>query len=183
MSGVSRLPRIIAQQVAAGKALGMVDPTVEITQPGGPFPYGEAILTDGGGGYTIAATLRPYLYDLRVPSQVGREHIDCEFNGVSTSTVGVILPLTTNLIAITVVVDVAVRKDASYVVEVVEDSVADPKVIATLVLDASDVRKAFRRDLSVEIKAGSELGVRVRQITGERPSVFSIGRVGIELEA
>jgi hypothetical protein len=184
MSGVSRPSTTKVQYIRPGKDLGLVDPTVEIMQPGGPFPYGEAILTDGAGGYTIAPTLRPYLFSFKIPSGTGvGDTVDCEFNGIATSTVGLVLPLKTNLIAITVVVDAIVRKGCSYVVEILQDPVDNPTVVETLKLTVKDGRKTFRRDLSVELKAGVELAARIRQTTGKTASAFSGGHVGVELEA
>jgi len=165
-------------------ALGLVDPTVELTQPGGPFDYGEAILTDGAGGYTIAPTLRPYFRSFRIPDQVPLGGIiNCEYQGVLTTVAGAINPLVTNLIAITVVVGTAaIAAGTSYTVEIVRDPATAPTVIGTLVIDDGDGRSTFRRDLSVGIPAGVEIGARITQTAGASPSTFSEGIIDIELE-
>jgi len=166
-----------------GSGSGLIDPTVEITQPGGPFGYGDAILTDGAGGYTIASTLRPYLFSFKIPAQVGiGGTVDCEHGGVVTTSAGLVIPLGTNLIAITVSVDVAVQAAHTYDIEIVRDPTGAPVVIGTLELDSADGRKTFRRDLSVGLAAGVELGARITQTAGTLASAFSEGLIGIELE-
>jgi len=159
----------------------MVDPTVEIIQPGGPFDYGEAILTDGGGGYTIAPTLRPYFVGFKIPSGVGvDEMVDCEHQGVSTALVGFPVPLTVNLIAIAVSLDMSVRKGSSYRIEILRDLA---EVVGVLKITSTDKRRAFRRDLSAPVQEGSELSARIVHVSGKRASTFSTGTVVVELEA
>ena len=159
----------------------MVDPTVEIIQPGGPFPYGDAILTDGAGSYTIAPTLRPYFVSFKVPSKIEAEGlVDCEHQGVSTAVVGFPVPLSLNLIAISVVLDAPVGKGAVYHVEILRDLT---EVIGRLKITPADKRRAVRRDLSVSVQEGAELSARVVHTSGKRISTFSTGLVVIELEA
>jgi len=162
---------------------GLVDPTVEITQPGGPYNYGEAILTDGAGGYTIAPTLRPYFVSFRIPSCVKTGgYVDCEHQGVITSTAGFVLTLPTNLIAISVSVDLVAETDHAYIIEIVKDPTGDSVVVGSLVLEPKE-RYAFRRDLSVELDAGDEIGARVVHGLGARDSTFSTGIIVAEFEA
>lgn len=53
MSGVSRRPKKpIAPDLFSSGIL--VDPLTELMQPGGPFPPGYVLLTDGMGGFIIA---------------------------------------------------------------------------------------------------------------------------------
>lgn len=158
----------------------LIDPTLEITQPGGPFPYGYSILTDGAGAYVIAPTLRPYILGFSVAGGVpdgGTRYMD--YQNVATSFVGVVLPLATNLIAITVAVDVI---DANtYDVEIVSDPTGAPVVLGTLTLDPGE-RTDYRRDLSVAIPAGTELGARLVRTVGAGASAFGAVAVSIELE-
>jgi len=160
---------------------GMVDPTVEIIQPGGPFPYGDVILTDGAGGYTIAPTLRPYFVSFRIPSKIeAGESVDCEHQGVSTAVVGFPVPLPLNLIAISVALDLPIDQGAVYHVEILRDLT---DVIGRLRITPADKKCAVRRDLSVPVQEGSELSARVVHTSGKRLSTFSTGIVVVELEA
>ena len=165
-------PGGVGDPASAGGVI--VDPTVEITQPGGPFPVGHAILADGLGGYSIASTLRPYFLGFKLPAQVPlSSSVFCEYQSVATDSAGVIIPLATNLIAISVSVDAAVAASTSYDVEILSDPAGSPSVIASLSLDATE-RTDFRRDLSVAISAGTELGARFTQTTGSAGSLFVI---------
>lgn len=167
---------------AGGAGGGLVDPTLEITQPGGPFPFGHGILADGAGSYTLAATLRPYFISFTLPAQVGiGATVDCEHQGVVTSTSGFIVPFAANLIAITISVDTAAQAAHTYDIEIVRDPTGTPVVVGTLTLDPGE-RTDFRRDLSVAIAAGVELGARVIQTAGTLASVFSTGIIVAELE-
>jgi len=182
MSGLHK-PSVTKTTVVIGGG-GLVDPTVEITQPGGPYGYGEAILTDGGGSYTIAPTLRPYFISFCVPTQVGvGASVDCEHQGVPTSLVGFPVPLATNLIAIAISVDAAVQDGHAYDVEILLDPAGAAEVIGSLGIDADDKNSTFRRDLSVKLDAGAELGARVAQTKGWQASAFSVGIITIELES
>ena len=173
-------PGGVGDPTSAGGVI--VDPTVEITQPGGPFPSGHAILADGLGGYTIDSTLRPYFLSFNLPGQVGiGGTVFCEHQNVDTSSAGVIIPLASNLIAISVSVDTAVAAATDDAIEVLSDPAGAPSVLASISLDTGE-RTDFRRDLSVAVIAGTELGVRFVQTTGAAPSLFVTGIVNIELE-
>lgn len=181
MSGVSRPGT--TRVVVSGVAPGLVDPTVDLTQPNGPFPYGEAILTDGAGSYTIAPTFRPYFIGFRIPEQVTVGGvIDCEHQGVVTTTSGPVVTLHTNLIGISVSVSAVVRVGHVYEIEIVRDPTGTPVVVAALTIDAEDGRTAFRRDLNVGLPAGVELGARVSQTSGKLDSAFVEGLIIAELE-
>jgi hypothetical protein len=167
----------------AGGGAGLVDPLTEITQPGGPFPFGDAILADGAGSYTITSTLRPYFISFRIPSQVGiGATVDCEHQGVVTTTSGFITTLATSLIGISVSVDAAIQASHTYDIEIIRDPTGTPVVVGTLEIDSVDGRTTFRRDLSVAVTAGTELGARITQTAGTLASVFVAGLISIELE-
>jgi len=181
MSGLFKSPK--TKVVVSGAAPGLVDPTVDLTQPGGPFVYGEGILTDGGGGFTIAPTLRPYFVSFRIPSRVrSRGTVACEHQGVDTSIAGFVTTLSVNLIAISVSLDAEVPVGHSYIVEIMKKSSGKARVLASLKLEPSDERQVFRRDLSEPISAGAEIGARVVHLAGQVESAFSTGIVVIELE-
>jgi hypothetical protein len=185
MSGVGRSARseVRIERIVAGKDLGLVDPTVEIMQPGGPYDYGFALLTDGAGSYTLAPTLRPYFLTFRLPRGVGvDESVSLHHHGVDTGRCGVPIPTTVNLIAISVAVDVKIRVGSAYVVEVFERKGDELKVIGTLEFATKDKRSALRRDLSEQINAGGELGVRIVHAKGRRAATFQEGLVTLELE-
>lgn len=159
----------------------IIDPLTEITQPGGPYPYGNAILTDGAGNYTIAPTLRPYIFGFTLVGGVpggGLRFLD--YQNTATSSAGLVLPFATNLIGITVAVDaVAVN---SYDIEILRDpTAAAPVVLGTLALDTGE-RTDFRRDLSVAIPAGAEIGARMVLSAGAGASTFLAGIISVELE-
>jgi len=167
-----------------GAGGGPVDPTIEITQPGGPFPFGHGILADGAGGYLLAPTLRPYFLGFSLPAQVGvGGTVACEHQGVDTSISGVVVPFACSLIGISVAVDEAVQPAHSYAIEIVSDPTSTPTVLGTLLLNTTDERTDFRRDLSVAISAGLEIGARFIQTAGDSSSAFTTGIVNIELEA
>lgn len=160
-----------------GRSLGMVDPTVELTQPGGPFPYGEGLLTDGAGGYTIAPTLRPYLLSFAVPGRVyAGERLSCQHHGLDSTDVGFVTMFDSNLIGLSISVNQAVLEGNTYKVCVIVEG----EVRSTLELKQRD--RAFRRDLSEPIPAGSMIGVYVEQGASVGDSAFSAGIVGLELE-
>jgi hypothetical protein len=159
----------------------MVDPTVELTQPGGPFDYGEALLTDGRGGYTIAPSLRPYFLGYAIPRQLEQgEALACEHHGVDSTVAGFVVTLTLNLIGVSLNLNKSIRRGAAYQVEVLVGCSGKMRCIAKL--DIERGATTFRRDLSEEIKAGQALGVRIRQTKGTKQSVFTGGLVGLELE-
>jgi hypothetical protein len=159
----------------------IIDPLLELTQPGGPFPYGHAILTDGGGNYVIAPTLRPYIVGFTIVGGVpggGLRFLD--YQNVATLSAGFVLPFAANLMGISVAVDtVAVN---SYNIEILRNpTVAAPIVLGTLSLDTGE-RTDFRRDLSVAIPAGAEIGARMVLSAGAGASAFLSGVVSVELE-
>jgi len=161
----------------------LVDPTLEVTQPGGPFPVGDAILTDGLGGYFIGPTFRPYLLSFSLPAGIDAGGtVNCEHQGVNTSVAGIVIPFATSLIAITVSVDTAVKVAHAYDIEIVSNPAGKPVVLATLSLQPQK-RTHFQRNLSVAVEAGTELGARITQTSGTLASAFSTGLVSIELEA
>lgn len=53
MSGVSRRPKQTIKPDLFSSGI-LVDPLTELMQPGGPFPPGYVLLTDGMGGFVIA---------------------------------------------------------------------------------------------------------------------------------
>ena len=158
---------------------GMVDPLVELVQPGGPYQYGEAILTDGAGSWTIAPTFRPYFVSFTLSHGVGSgEIVDCEHQGHSTAIIGFPVTLDLNLIGIAVALDKPPRAKHSYRIEIVQNL---DKVVA--VLEISERRRRFHtRNLSEQIKAGSELSCRVAHANGVKTSTFSSGIIAVELE-
>jgi hypothetical protein len=158
----------------------MVDPTVELTQPGGPYLYGEVILTDGAGSYTIAPTLRPYFVSFKIPSVVGtRETVDCEHQGVNTAVVGFPVTLSLNLIGIAVALNKPLRVKDVYRIEIVRDLA---EVVAVLEISGRE-RRFHVRNLSESIPAGAELSCRITNEKGSKPSTFSLGLITVELEA
>jgi len=179
MSGLQR-PTTVQESRVTVKGV-VVDPLVDVTQPGGPYDYGEAILTDGAGNYTIAPTLRPYLlgFTLRGPVPDDDYGLSADYQGISTARMGLVLPFQANLIAITLAVSEPSKN--SYVFEVVQEPAEEAKVLSGIVLEQGE-RKVFRRDLSVEIEAGSELGVCARLEGGEGSSFFDAAIIGVELE-
>jgi len=160
----------------------IVDPLIGITQPGGPYPPFHAILTDGMGGYTIEPTLRPYFLSFKLPCKpdvfgIPAVASGCEHQGVDTSRVGIVLPLATNLIAISVSVyrDDPLGHDGKLTIEIFSHKSG---VIASLEVNAGEPR-CFRRDLNEKIPAGDVIGARLVSTYDYR----HIGIVTIELEA
>jgi len=159
----------------------MVDPTVELTQPGGPYPYGDALLTDGAGGYTIAPTLRPYLLTFSIPGRLGHnEQRACLHQGVDSLVSGVVLTTAANLIGLAVSVDQPVHVGA-YRVEALLLTDDGPRLLGAVDLDGGK-RRNVEVGLNIPISAGSEVGVRVLQTAGNLDSPFSTGIVTVELE-
>jgi hypothetical protein len=161
----------------------IVDPIIELTQPGGPFPMGHALLTDGLGGYMLDSTLRPYLLSFGLNNRVpANGSTNCSYQGVDTSKVGLVIPFESNLIAISIAINIELSAKDSYTVEIFGRRGNAGKTLGQLVLVPGN-RTAFRRDLSVEIPAGTELGARVIHTMGNSDSVFTSGLISIELEA
>lgn len=175
-------PIVVVDPTGAGVTdSALVDPTVGITQPGGPFPFGYGILADGAGGYLLAPTLRPYFLGFAIPTSVGAKAVvGCAHHGIDTTEVGLVVTLPLSLTAISVSVDAKNRARHRYLVEVISHDGDSQVVLATLKFSTG--RCAFRADLSKAIKAGSALGVRIRSVTGTRTSTFSRGLVLLELE-
>ena len=177
--GGSGIDGTVADPVGPGGVI--VDPLTEITQPGGPFPVGHAILADGLGGYSLAATLRPYDLGFALPGSIpGGGSRFCDFQGVATSLAGYVVTLATNIIGISVAVNVAAVN--TYAVQILlSPTAAAPVVLATLSLDGTE-RTDFRRDLSVAVAAGAELGARLVRTAGAGASSFNRAIIGVELE-
>jgi hypothetical protein len=162
---------------------GLIDPTVELTQPGGPFPYGEALLTDGAGGYTIAPTLRPYLITFRYSKSTGiapGTAAYCDHQGVLTDLLGIPIPFAANIIGVGVALSHPTEAAQTFLVEIFQIMDHANVVFATLEI-GSNVRRSFRRDLSVALASGAELGARIRHTAGAGSS-FTKGIVSVELE-
>jgi hypothetical protein len=91
----------------------------------------------------------------------------------NTGDVGFTLTAAATLIGLTISVDFA-HPTNEYTVEMLSDPTgkqgSGPTVIGTLVLAATN-RNAWRRDLSVAIAAGAELGVRVVRTSGSGASI------------
>lgn len=184
VSGLNKQPAVGPTIESRIPQIGLVDPTVELSQPGGPFPYGEAILTDGAGGYTIAQTLRPYLITFCFSKYTGVTLGGCDYcdhQGMSTDLIGVPIPFGANIIGVAVSLSHATKDDHRFLVEIFKIMDRTNIVIATLDV-GPDVRRAFRRDLSVELEAGAEVGVRLRHTVGETLLPFTKAIISLELE-
>lgn len=184
MSGLNRQPSNVRRVEQHTRVEGLVDPTVELSQPGGPFPYGEALLTDGAGSYTIGPTLRPYLLTFRFSNPTGVALTGCGYcdhQGVLTDLLGVPLPFAANIIGIGVSLSHETKKGQGALVEVFRIMEHANVVVAVLSVE-QEMRSAFRRDLSVDLPAGAELGVRLRHVAGEQVLPFTKAIVSVELE-
>lgn len=180
MSGLNKQP---PRQTGQAPVAGLIDPTVELTQPGGPFPYGETLLTDGFGGYTIGATLRPYTISFRIPRSVAPAGtVPCEHQGVSSDLVGVPLPRSANLVCIVTAVDRPILPPFRYAVDVFVIDEGSLQVIASVEIGAAK-RRWLVDGFSVEIDSRSEVGVRIRHLAGGGISPFTTGLVVLELES
>lgn len=159
-----------------------IDPLLELTQPGGPFPAGHAIITDGMGGYIIESTLRPYLLSFSLTESVPKQGVAWfSHAGVSSEDCGPILPVSANLVAVSLSTDKSALKAASYECEVLERVESSWKLLTTLRLEGS-TRKKLVEGISVPLPKGTEIGVRVSQKSGSRKSRFSAGVLLLELE-
>lgn len=182
MSGLNKQPS--ASSRTHTRIEGLIDPTVELTQPGGPFPYGDTLLTDGAGSYTIGPTLRPYLITFHFSKLTGVTQGGCDYcdhQGVLTDLIGVPLPFGANIIGIAVAMSHPTEKNHRFLVEIFKIMDHANIVIATLDVGPG-VRRAFRRDLSVALEAGAELGARLRHTVGETVLPFTKAIVSLELE-
>lgn len=174
MSGLSRksVDRILVRDE------GMVNPTVELTQPGGPYDYGESLLTDGTGSWIIAPTLRPCYLTFSIPDVPLSDQCVGQHQGIYSDLAGVVMMAPTMIIGISVALEQS-AKDDPLVVEVFERTDSDISVIAELPVRG---RKSFRRDLSVTVNAGAELGVRLVATFGGVGELAFPGVIAVELE-
>lgn len=157
-----------------------IDPTTELLQPGGPFPAGHAILTDGFGCFTIAQPLRTYMLSFTLGSSISQGgYIWCDYHGISSESAGVVIGRSIRLTTITCSLNTV--DSGSYVVEVLSDHKNNDTPVATLEIGAFK-RLYYSRNYNVLLIEGSELSIRIRQTVGQRPSTFSDGIVTIELE-
>lgn len=180
MSGLNKQP---PRQTGQAPVAGLIDPTVELTQPGGPFPYGETLLTDGFGGYTIGATLRPYTISFRIPRSVEPAGtVPCEHQGVSSDLVGVPIPRSANLVSIVAVVDHPVPPPFRYAIDVIVLDGGSPRVVASVEIGAAK-RRWLVDGFSVEIDSRFEVGVQLRHLAGDGVSPFTTGLVVLEMES
>lgn len=184
MSGLNKriVPRPSEPLDNDNKSSIIVDPTIELTQPGGPYPVGYALITDGMGGYTIDSTLKPYFVGFTLVSSVPpNSSVYCLHHGISSGEVGVVTTVPATIVGISISLNVAVDKNECYVVELIDDPIDKNEVIAKFDLTYGK-RKHFRRDLSIRIDAGTEMSVIVRN-TSDAESPFNTGLINIELES
>lgn len=183
MSGLTKTRRgKLEKIVVTASGIAPIDPIIELTQPGGPFPPGYAILSDGLGGWIIEQTFRPYFLGFAFSEAVPKlGEVWCRHQGVDTSKCGPVVTLSTNIIGLSASVDAGPLKTAAYVCEILLHTKGGLEPLAEIKLDLED-RKRHRRDLSVHLDAGAELAIRLRQVTGQRKSKFTCGHVLVELE-
>ena len=184
MSGLTKPKRDRPVRTIAVTAseIAPINPLLELTQPGGPYPPGHALLTDGMGGYDIESTFRPYFLSFAVPSAVPK--LDTAWvthHGISTETCGPVIPLSANVIALSISVTSATLPATVYLCELLARSNGKESIVGSLELLGSS-KRAWRRDLSIHLDAGTELAVRVRQTEGHQRSRFSGGIIMVELE-
>lgn len=170
MSSLSR-PRIV-EHPSRQKGVP-VHPTIDLTQPGGPYPYGDAIIADGAGAWIIAPTLRPYLlsFSLTEPIEVG-ETLVCQHQGAN---VGFTTMLVTRLVGLSITTNEDLEPGSRFVAIVLIDGEA----VGELGIEKG--RKAWRRDLDHALPVGSTIEVAVMHAAG-RGSSFDQTVVGVELE-
>ena len=162
MSGLSRNkpPEVVRP---TGPTPGLVDPTVELTQPG-TYPYGDTLLTDGAGGWTIGPSFRPYYISFSIPDPVPKKGtVVCWHQGVSCANAGPVVMSSVNLIGISVSLGTTIKPKRAYRVEIFRQH---EKLEVLGVLEILKGDRGFRRDLSVEVEEGSRLGARIIQVTG-----------------
>ena len=185
MSGLTRRRREIKPSgvhTATAAEIAPIDPTLELTQPGGPYSYGHSLLTDGMGGYVIETTLRSNMLGMTLNTPVGKlSSTWCDYQGVDTSKCGLVAMSEMTLIGLSVSTDKETLKSSEYLCEILIKNGKTFSRLAVLPLGGGN-RKNFRRDLSVNIPAGSELSAKITQIKGSRKSKFTTAVFLIETE-
>ena len=185
MSGLSKPGKSQNTKFVAVTAaeIAPIDPLLELTQPGGPYPPGHSIVTDGMGGYVIESTLRPYFLsfglDLAVPKHGARW---LTHQGVDTEVCGPIIPLSANIVAITLSASCKSAKSANYLCEILMRCEESWKNLASYNFGDEDSRRLVIDKLSLPVPAKAELGVRLSQTEGGRKSKFDKLICLLELE-
>ena len=136
-----------------------------------PSP-GIARLNTGGasadGGVSVQLG-----HDGGVPGALGIRLLRAT-EGVTTGDVGFLLPSASTLVGLSLTVDVA-HPTNDYILEMLSDPTGrqgtGPTVLASLALPAGTRDPAPRRDLSIAVAVGIELGARLRRVSGSGNSI------------
>ena len=185
MSGLSKPRRSQDTKFVAVTAaeIAPIDPLLELTQPGGPYPPGHAIVTDGMGGYVIESTLRPYFLSFaldRAVPKLGYRWL--KHHGIETDKCGPVIPVSLNLVATSISTDFAISRTSKYSCEIMTRDGGSWDRLVTFDIVADDARRTVITGLSVHIPARSELGLRITQTDGARKSKFDNLICLLELE-
>ena len=182
MSGLTKPHHISHKKIISVSTteLSPIDPTLELSQPGGPYPPGYAILTDGLGGFIFESTLRPYFLSFALRGDVpAGSTVWLEHHGIATNICGPVLMLPVNLIGISLSVDLSQSKSDKCRCEVLARTGEVTQPLADLLL--INGRSTFRRDLCVDIEAGAEIVVKLSR-GGRKMSILRSCIVMLEFE-
>lgn len=121
-----------------------------------------ALIAAGGAGATGGFPIFTFARRAQVPNSgtLYLNHID----GVTASEVGLVLPAAVTITGLTISVNDA-NPTKDYRLELIDDPTGTPSVLAFVDLLATN-RSNIDRSFSVSVPSGTELGMRVRRITG-----------------
>lgn len=155
----------------------IVDPTIDIAQPGGPFPVGHAILADGMGGYTIDAPYRPYLLSFYLAAQQmapGWE-LPFKFNGVDTTKLGPSLPFDCHIVGYSATVNIDPSGGPNQLALTITSRGLKGEISADAVpILIEEHPVVYDRSLAVEYFRGSQLSLVLRNVGDEDISFTDI---------